>query len=320
MRSALLIICIHLCLRVFTQHAVLVSYDRTNFLSRLSEVNDEFRLQEAERTGLLTYNTFTQPSPPILTTNAAELEICDGKSARLTASSPYTIYWYTTPPPLGSPVGTGTSYITPELSTGYYTYYAIADNNGIKSDISAMEVIMVFPNPTLSISSNIINLCASSSATLKASGATYLEWENGVLAQELRVSPDHTRTYTVTGINTAGCKSTAVYTQLVEDCRHNDELSLEAMTMARNGLAHAGEEKQFSVFPNPNKGEFNVRAGIISESTTVEVYNWLGALVHYSRITSETSSVDIRNYASGIYIVRLIENDKILKQQKIVKE
>jgi len=276
-------------------------------------------LLEGERVSMYNYNSLSLPAPPLLTTSAVDLEICTGNRTRLTASSCHPIYWYATPPPIGVPVGTGTSYITPELTTGYYTYYAIAERDGIRSDITAVEVVMVYPSPELIISSNFTNLCANETATLTVNGTTYYEWENGPVSSQMTIRPASTQVYKVTGINTAGCRSNAVYTQFVESCSTNDQSSLSSRH-APDTKDPIKEERLFSVYPNPNNGEFNIRVNSISETTRVEIYNSLGQLRYSYKVTSELTALTLNEYPNGIYIVRIIENDKVLKQKKIVKE
>jgi len=300
---------------------------KTSFYSPTQAETDETgHLSESEKISWFNSNSFTQPSPPLLTTSPVNLEICTGSSTRLTASSTNVIFWYTTPPPLGSPVGTGTCYITPELTTGYYTYYAVADNGGIKSDITAMEVVMVYPTPVLSITSNVNTLCVNETATLIASGTTYYEWENGPVSAQITIRPANTQTYKVTGINTAGCRGSVFYTQVVEICKSEAEIEISSgqntvssrkMTTIDDPL---NENKLFSVYPNPNTGEFNIRVNSISETTRVEIYNGQGELTLANKITNEISAITLNENPKGIYIVRVIENDKVLKQEKIVRE
>ena len=335
MKSTLLILGITFSLNICAQTTSYTTYDKisgildgTNntdntsshklFPGTVSDTDEFFYLSESERTSFITYNFFIQPPPPLLTTNPADLEICTGNSTRLTAASNYVVSWYTTPPPLGSPVGTGTSYITPPLTTGYYTYYAIAENSGIKSEITGVEVVMVYPSPTLSISSSVNTLCASETATLTVSGTTYYEWENGPISAQMTIRPATTQSYKVTGINTAGCKSTAVYIQTVETCTlpYQADISIDQVANTDQQKDH----KLFSVYPNPNNGEFSIRVNSISESTKVEVYNWQGTLTLDYKVTDEVTAVTLKDFPNGIYIIRIIENNKVLKQEKIIKE
>lgn len=273
---------------------------------------------------LLQSDLRNQPVAPILTTKASDLEICTGNSTRLTANSNHPIFWYTTPPPVGLPVGTGTSYVTPALNTGYYTFYAIAEDNGIKSDISSMEVVMVYPTPTLNVSSSNPVLCVGETTTLTVTGTRYYEWENGPVSSEFVIKPAEKQSYKVTGINTAGCKASVVYTQVVEACVAGSGGEVNpADTDAANkksGIDTLNEHLQLSLFPNPNNGEFNLTTNSVSGTSRVEIYNSLGALIYNQLVKEEKSLLDIRNYPNGIYVVRIVESNKVLKQQRLIKD
>jgi hypothetical protein len=285
------------------------------FSAGISEVNwqgEPAYLQEGERINLPGQELYAQPAAPLLTTNPSDLEICTGSSTRLTANSSHIIYWYTTPPPIGSPVGTGTSYITPLLTTGYYTYYAIAENDGIKSNFSSMEVVMVYPSPTLAVLSSANTLCAGETATLTVSGTRYYAWDNGMISDRLIINPEKNTSYKVTGINTAGCQSIEIYNQAVQVCKVDELPEIDRWQSAGSGDP--------GIYPNPNYGEFNVSVNSISENTKVEVYNGLGELIYSSKISSGVTPVTLKNYPKSIYIVRVIENNKILKQDKVIRE
>jgi Secretion system C-terminal sorting domain/Ig-like domain CHU_C associated len=257
---------------------------------------------------------------PILTTSAANLEICTGKSTTLTAKSNYDILWYSTPPPMGTPIGSGTLFVTPELTTGYYTYYAIASNNGNKSAASAMEVVMVYPLPTIGVVSDKNTLCNQQTAKLTAFGTTLFYWSTGEVSQNITISPNKTSTYKVTGINTAGCKNMFEYTQFVEDCTVTAETDENNKASVNTGFSDLVQHKYYTVYPNPNYGEFSISANSVSENTRVEIYSCLGELVYNSHIQGEITTVSLKNNSKGIYIVRILENNKLLKQQKVIKE
>lgn len=298
----------------FIFHESLQAQDFSSGL--LFDKGEDSYLLEAERLNLSGSNSFAQPSAPILTSHTADLEICTGQSTRLTASSAHLISWYTTPPPAGAPVGTGPIFITPALTTGYYTYYAVAENNGVRSEVTSMEVVMVYPSPTLTVTSNATSVCANETATLTVSGTTYYEWEFGPVSAQMTITPTETQTYKVTGINTAGCKSTVEFTQHVDLCYTE---SLENTASKNSFPSEMNESSVFSVFPNPNNGAFTIHIGEVSENTKVEIYNALGEVIYSSKITENLSAVSINDAPNGIYILRVLENDKLQRQQKIVK-
>ena len=117
------------------------------------------------------------PGSPINTTLANDQIICSSTSATLSASGAGTIYWYATPSGT-SIIGSGTVFVTPSLTTGTYTYYALAATCtisprtpltvtvnacvGINEQELNISDVKIFPNPnngsfTLKIESEIKN-------------------------------------------------------------------------------------------------------------------------------------------------------------------
>lgn len=70
------------------------------------------------------------------------------------------------------------------------------------------------------------------------------------------------------------------------------------------------ENKGITLIPNPTKGKLEISDSQI-EILNVKVYNLLGVLIGYS--------LDLSNYASGMYIVQM-ETDRGVFSQKIIKE
>ncbi|MBL7837846.1 MAG: PKD domain-containing protein, partial [Bacteroidetes bacterium] len=66
------------------------------------------------------------------------------------------------------------------------------------------------------------------------------------------------------------------------------------------------------VYPNPNSGVFNVTLNAeISGSMTVNVYNVLGELVKTITVDGNSTSVDLTEFASGVYTVKVIADNQI---------
>ncbi|MEI2803345.1 MAG: DNRLRE domain-containing protein, partial [Trichococcus flocculiformis] len=74
----------------------------------------------------------------------------------------------------------------------------------------------VFNNPTVVASASTYTLCAGSSTTLNATGASTYVWEPGTLSGSTQtLTPSSTTTYTVTGSNAMGCTDTKTVTIVV---------------------------------------------------------------------------------------------------------
>jgi hypothetical protein len=289
-------------------------HSQNNFQPAQLQNNQEQETQN-KFAHITTYDHYFAPPAPIITTNPANLEICSGMSTTLTASSSDIVYWYTTPPPNGTPVGTGTTYVTPELSTGYYVYYAIAHNARSYSSITSVDVVMVYPLPTVSIVSSHEVLCTGESATLTARGTSFYSWNAGIGTPTLAVNPSKTTTFSVTGINTAGCRSNFTFTQKVKDCEDSD---LKPVNTAIQNNVH--NRWRSSVYPNPTNGELNLYLDSYSENTKIDIRNALGEVIFSGNIKQETTLISLASFPPGIYILRVLENDEISIKEKIVKE
>jgi len=69
--------------------------------------------------------------------------------------------------------------------------------------------------PTLTVIASTPSLCAGSTATLIAGGASTYSWNTGATTQTIAVSPTITTVYTATGTATAGCSDTQTISILV---------------------------------------------------------------------------------------------------------
>jgi hypothetical protein len=64
------------------------------------------------------------------------------------------------------------------------------------------------------------------------------------------------------------------------------------------------------LFPNPSNGQYTLESSVVSDKSTVEVYNMLGEMIYSNTlsINNSTLSIDISNNANGIYLYRVIAN------------
>jgi hypothetical protein len=128
--------------------------------------------------------------------------ICSGNSTVISATGANSYTWSAN---AGS-VTTSTASVTPPGNTTY-TVTGINANNCTNT---AVGTVSVSASVTVSVNNPII--CAGSSATLTASGATTYSWNSGQTAATITVSPLSTTVYTVTGTQN-GC--TGVQTSTV---------------------------------------------------------------------------------------------------------
>ncbi len=63
-----------------------------------------------------------------------------------------------------------------------------------------------------------------------------------------------------------------------------------------------------NIFPNPAKNKAQIESHL--EIETVEIYNYRGELVFKQEVHQNTLEIDLRNYISGLYLVKIKAEDK----------
>jgi hypothetical protein len=150
--------------------------------------------------------TIMNMAAPIV--SASNATMCAGNTNTLSSNSMFNAGWYTNPTG-GTAVATGTMFTTPVLSvtTTYYAQDSLSGSCFVRTPYS----VSVTPNPTVIPSSSSSSICAGSSATLSAVGATSYTWSSGAMTASTVESPTVTTTYTVMG-EAAGCSGMDVIT------------------------------------------------------------------------------------------------------------
>jgi len=84
-----------------------------------------------------------------------------------------------------------------------------------------------------------------------------------------------------------------------------------------NELSQAG---QISIYPNPTSSSFTLFTSEQIKNGSIEIYNRIGSLVLNQKITSQQNAIDLKNFATGIYFVKVMSEGKIVGMQKVVKQ
>jgi gliding motility-associated-like protein len=139
---------------------------------------------------------------PTVLSAVSSTAICSGLSATLSATGASSYTWM-------PGMATGSSVVVnPTLTTTYTVTGNTAGCNG-----TSTVQLQVNPLPTVSITATNTNLCTGNTATLTGSGAQTYTWLPGaVVAGSLSVNPAVTTTYSLQGIDAAGCSNTTQIT------------------------------------------------------------------------------------------------------------
>jgi predicted nucleotidyltransferase len=87
------------------------------------------------------------------------------------------------------------------------------------------------------------------------------------------------------------------------------------------GVAETTFGYNFSLYPNPNQGKFNIKTPNLSGEVNVEITNLLGQRVYKEQLFIENQSIEVfaNNLVEGIYILKLYQDDNTMSQKFIIK-
>lgn len=196
-------------------------------------------------------------------------------------------------------------------TTGSYTLFA-SNNCGNSATSNAISV-KVNPLPAATITpSGTVNICSGDSIKLQANtdaGLTYQWMRNGANIAGATKNNYKAKTagnYRVIVTKTAtGCKKTSAITKVT-------------VTQCANGIAKFPENK-IKVFPNPSSGDFHISLPVSTDKLSLSIFDNAGNLVE----TKEFVSKDISfggSLKTGVYLIQLRNSNKIVFEEKIVKE
>ena len=82
------------------------------------------------------------------------------------------------------------------------------------------------------------------------------------------------------------------------------------------------ENSIFSIFPNPCQDDFAISTtSSFPKGSEVLIYNTLGQVILQKPVSNQHSmSVDVRAWPSGVYVVQLLVNGKIVGHEKVLKQ
>ncbi len=221
------------------------------------------------------------------------INVCKPDAVNLSVEAAYDSYqWYKN----GNIISGATSSNYNTNKPGYYTVTVML---GDCSATSAVQSVAVLASPLANISApNGLDLCAGI-VKLKASyNATYTyQWYldgSPIAATTYTYLPVATGDYYCEVTTADGCsRSTATFT-VINSC--------ERMAEVKNN---------FSVYPNPNDGEFNISFVMdksINANAELKIFNLLGEQVYFNTITIVSGIAEQKiqlNDLHGVHFVKL---------------
>lgn len=237
----------------------------------------------------------TVEQKPNIVIYASKNSVCAGSSVQLTAMGAGTFTW-----------SNGSNLTTISVAPTTATTYSVIGQTG-NCDNQGTQFINVNTLPTVSASTERADICKGESVLLSGSGATTYQWLANTIfltAGQVLVTPNVTTTYTLVGTDANGCSNSSTLVQNVSAC-----LGLNGVTYSNGGV---------KLYPNPTTSSFNLEFGS-SVSRHVSVTDLTGRVIYDNTNKSETMSVNLSAYASGVYYVK-IQSQDLNEVIKVVKD
>jgi len=243
---------------------------------------------------------YVDPNPNVVITNGESIDILNGDFITLTATGANNYEWSngaTQPNVAVSPSQTTTYEVRGYINDCY-------DEKAITVNVYEQVVANAGPN---------VSICLDETATLTASGGDEYLWSTGETTASIEVSPDVTTDYYVTVFN----------------AMHFDEasVSVEVDAECNQGPALPGEESTdfgMDIYPNPASDYVNVEISGSFNTSQIEIYDIAGkriinqAVLNESQNGSFTKRVNVSQLHNGIYILKLVDDEKELTRKLIV--
>ncbi len=207
----------------------------------------------------------------------------------------------------GVDVGTNSpTYTTTTLTNGQTVTCILTSNYpGVVGSPATSNVITITVNAIPATP-----VITANGAVLTSSASTGNQWYLNSAIVPNAISQTYTATqngnYTVI-VTVSGCSSTAS----------------AAVNVINAGIDQSNNNYFFSVYPNPNEGNFNVSFNVASKATyKLELRNTLGQLVYNETLTdfsgSYSKQMDVSQFGKGIYLISLTNSNNATIKKVVV--
>ena len=103
----------------------------------------------------------------------------------------------------------------------------------------------------------------------------------------------------------------------VQTICENGQISSNSACATPNAINNVESNLSFEVYPNPAHETVNVSTSM--DVQKVEIMNYLGQVIFSQNTTNNNFTLNVANYADGVYFIRLSGNDGIATQKLIKK-
>lgn len=248
-----------------------------------------------------TRNDAITNTPPVTNFTASSSTVCAGKTITFmdnTTNAPDNWNWILS----GALPNTSTQQ---HVAASYYTAgtYTVSLNttNAFGTSNTVTNTITVIPIPIIAATQQTI--CTGQSVILTGSGASTYSWSTGQTTSTIAVTPTMSTLYYLTG-TLNGCSKTITTFVIVNTCTGLQDISREMIQL----------------YPNPTNQFLNIDFKELVNEKYIEVYDALGKLLLTQTTTEPFLKLDVSDFNTGIYFLKvMLDNKQCIKQKFIIE-
>jgi hypothetical protein len=234
---------------------------------------------------------------PTVTASASSASVCPNTTVTLTATGATNYTW--------TAAGTSSTQVVSPAAASIYT--VTGEMGGCSTTATVAVGVNSIPTVTATTSNTLVCSNFGESAVLTAvTAATTYTWSNGANTMTTTVTPAVATTYTLT-VNDGICDATTTVFVDAQICA-----GINNVIASTAGI---------NVYPNPTNGILNIAiSSELAGATSIEVYDAIGKLVIKETLNSEITTINTTKLTDGMYMFKVINNNKAIKIGKIVKQ
>jgi len=242
---------------------------------------------------------------------SGDAEICEGKTAdiavNLTGTAPWDIS-YTDGTNTFSETTSDNPYIFTVSDAGTYALTALSDANCTGTDFSGTANIAINALPSVFIGNDTTILTSDTLILDAGAGFSSYLWSDNSTEQTLTIYGN---------ILGAGNYDFSVTVEDANTCENSDTINVsieDPLSVNLNG------KNSVLIYPNPTNGIFYIKSINPKNVSSVSITTIEGKIIKEVKPNSENTEINLQDFPSGIYFIRIKNNKNELFYFKIMKQ
>ena len=153
-------------------------------------------------------------------------------------------------------------------------------------------------------------------------------YENGEIDTTFEIGTPNFSVFNFQFSTQYGCDSTVTLTLTIDPCDTiptdtipTDTVPTDTVPTDTTGIIHY-ETTNLHVYPNPTSGTVTLQLSPETRHLTpeIQIFDIYGLRLQIMPVRGERTQIDLSRYATGVYLIKLVDDGRIIGVRKVVKE